>query len=488
MRNCTLPFLFLWIGATIGLLAAPVQAQTSSYTSSSGLSSSAPDTLELELVPAMQRALDRSPEIRQRGARRDRAEARYAEARATRFLPDARLQTAHSAAPGIDFPEGFDGDTQDLHLEEGVKNDWEDLRMLNRIEVDVTQPLWTGGELSGSIRAAERGIAVDEAAVEGQASEVALRFGESYYGLQLATALDRLTEEAEDVLRRAEREINRLFDEGDPEVEEADLFELELAKEELTRQTAEVRERRRTAQSAMTRQLFLEEGTVLEPVDRDLRPVSIDLSSGMLDDYIETGLANRSELDQARAGIEAREELVDVARARYFPRIGLRFSTSFTYTPGRFRQESPFVSDPFRGRGLRVGVGLQQNLNFFQTESRVDQAKAELREVEHQQEAAHQLVQFEVEEAFRNARIARETVESRDRSLTTTEEWVRTEQINFDLGVGDAENLIDAVRANLEAEAAYYEAVERYNVAVLRLLRKKGVLADRAQTGTLFDQ
>ena len=480
MSTRTLVFVAFWLSAGL-ITAGPTAAQPAPSAAAS------PDTLSLELVPAMQQALELSPEIDRRAAQRDFAEARFGEARASRFLPDARVQTAHSAAPGLNLPSDFDGNTQDLHLTEGISNDWEDLRMLNRIEASVVQPLWTWGELGGSIRAAERGIAVEDAAMSGEAADVALRFGESYYGLKLATALDRLTEEAEDVFEQAEREVERLFDEGDPDVDEADRFKLRLAGEELSRQIVEVEEQKETARSALVRQLFLDDGTVLEPVERTLRPVDIDLDSHALDDYIERGLANRSELDQAQAGIAAREELVDVQRARYFPQLGLGFSTSLTYTPGRFRQESPFVGDPFRGRSLQVGIGVQQNLNFFQTRSRVDQAKAELREVEHQRDAAHQLVQFEVEEAFRQARIRRSDVESRDRAVTITEEWLRTEQINFDLGLADAENLIESVQANLEAEASYLEAVERYNVAVLRLLRATGVLVDRARAGTLFD-
>ena len=139
------------------------------------------------------------------------------------------------------------------------------------------------------------------------------------------------------------------------------------------------------------------------------------------------------------------------------------------------------------GTGTRTGLGLELNLNFGQTAARVEQAESELNEVEHQQTAARQLVRFEVEEAYRNLLIAKTAVESRDRSTTIAGEWLRTEQIDFDLGFGDTENLVKAVRASLEAEARYVEAVKQYNVAVLRLLRATGTLTDRVQNGTLVD-
>jgi hypothetical protein len=47
---------------------------------------------------------------------------------------------------------------------------------------------------------------------------------------------------------------------------------------------------------------------------------------------------------------------------------------------------------------------------------------------------------------------------------------------------------VKAVRADLEAQARYLEAVKQYNVAVLELLRTTGTLADRARTGTLLER
>ncbi|HMB94112.1 MAG TPA: hypothetical protein VKP65_24905, partial [Rhodothermales bacterium] len=76
---------------------------------------------------------------------------------------------------------------------------------------------------------------------------------------------------------------------------------------------------------------------------------------------------------------------------------------------------------------------------------------------------------------------------AQDSSLTITNEWLRVEYINFDLELGDTENLVKAVQANLELEARYYEAVRRYNMAILRLLNAVGILTDRAQSGTLVE-
>lgn len=472
---------------TIGLLLGPLsEAQSAQPIQRS--STASPDTAQVSLTSSIRRALEVSPEVDQRRAQRSFAEARHDEARASRFFTDFTGSSAHSVAPGLNIPDGFMGSNDELYLNPDVTNDWSDLRLFTRAQVELNQPIYTWGELSGNIQAAEHGIGVEEAEVEGKKMEVAVRTGELYYSLLLANALDRLAQETGSAVRRAKREVQRLLDEGDEEVDQADLYKVQLTEQEYQRRVVEVDQRQKTARAALKRQLFLPETTTLQPAAPELTPLDFQVPPDSLDHFMQLAVNNRPELAQARAGIAARESLVDVARSDYYPKLFFGTSASITYTPGRHRQPNPYVGDPFRSRSARTGLGVRLNLNFFQTNARVEQARAELNEVRHQQTAAQQLVRFEVEDAYRNVLIAKADVESRDESVTLTEEWLRTEQINFDLDLGNTENLIDAVRANLEAEASYYQAVQRYNVAVLNLLRATGTLTNRIQSGTLIDQ
>jgi len=464
-RASSLAFAFI-----VGLAPGWVAAQT------------APDTFRSDVAGAIQRALDVSPEVDVVRAERDYAAARRDLALASRFATDFNLQTAHAVAPGLkNLPEGVPSEEYYLYPE--VRNDWEDVRPLNRFEADLIQPLYTWGQLSGSIRAARKGVDVEEASIAEKQLEVALRTGELYYGLLLARQLSRLTDRAGDVVDQAQREIERLLEAGAEDVDDADLFQVRITEQEFRRRVVEVEQAMATAQSAVRRQLFLPDGAVIVPEDLVLEPIPFVLDS--LERYQQLALDHRPEIQQARAGIEAREALLRVARSDYFPKLFLAVQSHLTLSHGRFRQPNPYVNDPYRGRALRAGLGLRLPLNFAQTRAKVEQSAAELNEVHHQLRAARQLILFEVEEAYRNVVTARAAVESLDEALTISQEWLRTEQINFDLDLGDTENLVRAVQTSLELEAGYYEQVRRYNVAVLRLLDAAGVLVDAARRGSL---
>ena len=444
-----------------------------------------PDTMAFTIEEAIVHALDVSPEVGVERAGQDFAEARRRLALSSRFLTDFTATSAHAVAPGLDIPADNAFPDKALYLNPDVRNDWDDLRPFNRIEVEFTQPLYTWGQLGGSIRAARFGVDVERADVSSTRLDVALRTGQLFYGLLLAEALLRLAEETGAVVDRARDEISRLIDEGAEDVDYADLYQLQITEQEYNRRVVEVTRRRMTARMALARQLFLPEGVVATTANQMLEPIAYELDS--LDHYQNLALENRPELAKAAAGLAARSALVEVARSDYFPKLFLAGSARISAAAGRIRQPNPYISDPFIGRSVRAGLGLRQTLNFAQTRARVDQAEAERNEVAYQQTAARQLVLFEVEEAYNNVIIARSALDSQSESLRLSKEWLQTESINFDLDLGDTENLVDAVRTNLELEASYFDAVNRYNVSILRLLASAGVLDDVVISGTLVE-
>lgn len=439
--------------------------------------------MRVSVTGAIQRAVEASPEIGDVASRRDFAAARYDLARASRFLTEFTLTSGHSVAPGL---KGIgDTPTDRLYLNPDVRNDWEDLNLYYQVETEALQPIYTWGELSGNLNAARQGVQVEVAAVDERRAEVALRTGELYYSLLLADELFRLTDRAGDIVDQAKREIRRLLDEGAEDVDDADLFQVEITEQEFLRRVIEVTQRRETARSALKRQLFLPDATVVLPDAMTLEPLDYVLEE--MEVYFDQAFAYRPELARARAGLAAREALVDVARSHFYPKLFAGVSTNLRGADGRYRQPNPYVGDPFRGRSVQAGLGLRQNLNVFQTRARVEQARAERNQVRYQQEGLEQLILFQVEEAYRNVIVTRAALDAQSESLRISKDWLRAEMVNFDLDLGDTENLVRAVQAELQIEAGYYESVQRYNVSVLRLLDACGLLLEQAHGGTLVE-
>ncbi len=442
-----------------------------------------PDTVIVNLREAVSYALAVSPEVGVVDSGRKFAEARLRFARANRYLTEFEATSAHSTAPALTNPNGTP--TDELYLDPDVRNDWENLSAFNRIEVQLVQPLFTWGEIGGNIRAARFGVEVEEESVRSKELEIATRTAELYYSMLLTEELTRVIEDVGKIVERAIVEIENLIDEEDSDVDDADLFQVQIAEQEFMRKSVEVDQKRHTARAALSLQLFLPDGATATTASRLLTPIEVDLQR--LKIYQEAGLVNRPEMGQVRAGLEARNALVSVAMSDYYPKLFVAVNATYGSASGRYRQRNPYVGDPFLSRSVRAGVGFRQNLNFAQTRSKVEQARADASEVRFQGEVARQLILFEVEEAYRNVLIARVALDTQNEALRLSKDWLRTEEISFDLQIGDTENLVRAVRANIELQVTHFQAVYDYNVSVLRLFRSTGTLPESLDNGTLVE-
>ena len=430
------------------------------------------DTLYIDLKTTLQQTFRKSPDILAAHSNTDWALGRYNLARSSRILPDATVISAVAAVPGIMNPN--ETPRNELYLDPEVRNDYRNLRPYVQAELAFLQPIFTWGALKGTISAASAGVDIERAQAQETILTASLRATELYYNVLLTNELYRLTDRAGDVVTMAMDEINRLLEEGNPDVDDADRYQVLITQQEYQRRTVEITQKRKTAHAALRRQLMISDSTFIVPVQNTLTPLTFVLES--LELYQQKALLYRRELLQTRAGMIATDALLRVAKADYYPQIFFGFTLSTSGASNRFRQPNPYISDGFRRTSARTGFGILQKLNFGQIRSRVSQAKAQHDAAEHLSVAAKQLVLAELEQSWRNVIIAEAELAAQDSSLAISKEWLRVEQINFDLDLGDTENLVKAVQANLTLEATYYEAVQNYNTAIIKLMADSGLL------------
>ncbi len=431
-----------------------------------------PDTLSFDLKTVLRETAEVSPDIRVALSNVSRASARHELAQSSRILPDATAFSAVAVVPGIENPNGTPLD--ELYLDPAVRNDYGNLKPFGQAEVSLVQPIYTWGALRGAIQAASASTDLEVARAQETIIGASLRAAELYYNVLLTNELQRLVDRAGDVVAMAMREINRLLEEGDPEVDDADRYEVLITQQEYERRIVEVNQARQIAHVALRRQLMVPDSTHMVPVQDALKPLSFILES--LGYYQQNALQYRPEILQAEAGLVATDALVRVARADYYPQSAFGLTLSVSAAANRFRQPNPYISDGFRRTSARTGFGLRQKLNFKQTHARVAQAEAHHNSVRYLAIAAEQGVLVELEQSWRNVIVQEAALATKDSSLTVSKEWLRVEQVNFDLDLGDTENLVKAVQANLTLEAEYYEAVSRYNMAIITLLANSGLL------------
>jgi len=431
------------------------------------------DTIKVSISEFMDLAKARSTLLNVRQSEVDLSRNRVEQAQSQRVLPRIELNTAHGLVPAVssDNPNLPPGQ---YYLDPNLKNDWYNWGVFTRAEVTSLQPLYTWGGIDNVIKAAREGVVAAEAGFKVQTSAYEERLMELYYSRLLAMELSRLVIDALKQLEDAERRLNEMIEEGDQDLEESDVFEFKIFKFEFLSRVDEVKQNLIFAEAAWNIALNNRESrTIYEPVTPFLDVIEYEMMDVLY--YEEQARLSRPELNQLQAVYNAARFGLEANKASNYPSLFMGLSASVAYTPNRPKQNNPFIINSTNYASVSYGIGFRQNLNFFTNRTNINRSELQVRQARYAREAAHDGILLEVRERYRNMMMSYSRLQNNREAFQVSTEWLRLEQIDYDLGFGDVKKLLDAVQKNLELEASLKQRIYDFNVNVSKLNRAAGL-------------
>ena len=414
------------------------------------------------LKDLIQRTLATSPEIRQfqRGA--EVAMAKKDQADAARY-PQIELTAVVGPSPRargtvVDSPDRKDSPT--------INNVFE------IVEMTLVQPLYTFGKISSFREAADAGVRVDRAKVEEKASDVILRIKELYYGRLLTSDLLSLIDEISEDLDKAIEKTERQLKADAPGVDEVDLYKLKAFRGEALRNRYETQKGFDLATAALRTFAGLDPG---QPLELDAKGLDAAPRQAEPEEQaIGTALDLRSEMNQVRAGLKATEALVRAEESNLYPQFFMGVNGYYAQAGNRTRQQNPFAYDPLNDRYVAVVLGLKYNLDFGITRGKIRAAQAEHLRVQETKQFAEQGIPLQVRKAHRELAEAKESIQATEEGWRNARKWLVAAKANFDLGVGEARDLGQAVEAYAKLRAENFKGMYNYNLALANIEHATG--------------
>ena len=139
-----------------------------------------------------------------------------------------------------------------------------------------------------------------------------------------------------------------------------------------------------------------------------------------------------------------------------------------------------------RWTGLRVGFGIRQNLDIFSAKTDIERQRIQHRRAKFLKSAAVDGIMLEVSDKYKNANISEVKVDKTDEALVTSKKWLRQEQLDYDFGIGDTKDLIDAMRKELELRLQLKQRIFEFNKDMAELYRTAGIPLTSLETANWF--
>lgn len=430
------------------------------------------DTVEVSLKTFIERGLENSGQMEYERQKVRLAENKIDQAQSERYLPKFELNTQHGIVPGV--KSNVQGLSEHAYyLDPNLKNDWEDWAVFTRAEVTAVQPLFSWGALKNAVNAAKSAAEAAREQFEKQKADLKLRLFDLYQSYLLTSEILTLLDEAESQIKKIQNQMEKKQKQGDSEFDESDMFKFKVYKAEFEKRAAEVRKNAAMIQRIWNYVLQADENTVYVPDTYFLDPVPQEIRE--LGYYRSNALSNRSELAAIEAGIEAAEYGMQAMKQKNYPTLFLGLSGSYASTPNRPRQSNPFIINNSNYATGSFGLGIRQNLDFLSIKADMEKGKIQYRQAKYLKHAATDGLVLEINEAYKNAALSKVKVNKTDEALVTGKKWLRQEQLDYDFGIGETKDLIEAMKKELELRVQLKREIFEFNKNMATLYRKAGL-------------
>jgi len=339
-----------------------------------------------------------------------------------------------------------------------------------RVMISMTST--TFGRLESYQEAAEHNIVIKQQDVTLQKDEIGLQVVKAYYGYLAARDSRLLLEDTRRRLGGALELVNGWLDEGSGDASQSDKFALQSGLGLIDNFLAEARGLELIAMAGL-KLLTGREEDLIELADRRLLPVELPAES--LDEWIELAQQNRVEFKQVSAGLTARRALVEATRAEEKPIVFAGVAGSLAYSPDRERLDNPHIYDPYNHAGLSPLIGMRWQWEQGAQPARVAQAQADLDALVHKASFARLGIPFQVREQYFSMQAKHQAIESMRSSSKAARRWMIASYSDFEAGLEEATDIINALQVYVLSYAEYLRAVNDFNNHVSKLRSVSGV-------------
>lgn len=342
-----------------------------------------------------------------------------------------------------------------------------------RTQLTITQPLYTFGKISNGRAAARAGVEAYRAGLERAERALDLKALQIYYGLQLATQVDKTLKRGQAKLKAFKSKVERSRAQEEGRYDSVDLAKIKIQEGDLTSRQLETQALKRQALESVRVACLLPDDAKIGLDSTRLKPLQGEVLKG--EALFDQARAQRLDLQMARAQVAAREALASKAISDLLPNLALIGTMAYSRGTSADNHPDPFANDPFNGFGYGFYFGFSWNVSVARLMSSPQEAQASLRKARAQLKGLEQQLKLELIE--RSAQVERyeATIKVRQEAMRASKTWLTASVLNKGTGVAESDTVTSALKAYAQATVAYDQAIYEYNLAVARLWLATGV-------------
>jgi len=340
------------------------------------------------------------------------------------------------------------------------------------LDILLTQPIYTFGKIGSYREAASRGLKAASAGTQKKKSDIILRIKELYYGLLFARDLKNLVLEIKEQLTKSIEKTENQLKIGAPWADETNIYKFRAFLGEAEKNLNEVDKNIIFLKDALMANVGISKAQDFEVADLSITPE--ESKPEPLTAYLKNASDLRAEFSQLREGLGAKKALADAERSGYYPQLFLGVKASIAGATNRDKIKNPYVSDYFNHGYGAAFLGLKWSVDFGITKGRVGEAEAEYNKLLAKKRFAEEAIPLQIKKAYLDFEEASKNIPELEKAYINAKKWLVSALANYDLGIGDANDIGEAATAYALTRTNYLRSILNHRMSYANLLYASG--------------
>jgi outer membrane protein TolC len=264
------------------------------------------------------------------------------------------------------------------------------------------------------------------------------------------------------------------LEQGDSQVTETDALKLRVGLAVVTKNFFTVQRQVHVAKAALREILVLDEPIEFDIRDRRLKEIVFEAKT--IGGYLQIAKKNNPDINQIKAAMDAEEAQYQAERSKYYPRLLAVGGVRHRVAPGRDDQDNPFLNDEYNFFDAGAALGIQWNLNMFQTNAGVNEKRVSYLRMKSRLQKVQNGIALKVKQKYHQYIERKNSLESAFEAKKAGRALLFLNMTNFKLGMGSGRDVFDALSLHARVDGDYDMAIFDYNIAVVELLDVIGQL------------
>ena len=332
--------------------------------------------------------------------------------------------------------------------------------------VSVEQPLFMGGKIVYSNQMAALAEELARSRYDQEYADIIIDVDQAYWQIVSIAAKERLAESYAGLLHHLEHDVRVSVDEG--VMTEADALQVKVKANEADMLLTKSRNGLTLAKMLLCKRIGLPLDSEITLADENDEIIPVPVRETGKD--MESVFADRPETRSLSLASDIYDRKAKIARADMLPKVALT-ANYLVSNPNSFNGFSNSWNGGMFNAGVMVNVPL---FHGFEATNKYRKARAEATLYQDQYQDARELIMLQVAQQDKLCDEALEKLGMASSNLDSAEENLRSATVGFEAGVIDADTVLAAQTAWLQAHSELIDAGTELQMAAANLRKARG--------------